>query len=515
MVFTDHTYKNRSTSPTLYIRVNGPEPQIKGRMQWLYEYNTLPTDLYYSSIVGSNYNIDGKHDWDLLDNGIYGQYANDNDFDGVSYRADISIGRAPVSNGDEANAFVNKVIAYEQFSRPDGTLIRFGLVITYAVCIKSLVARITDNPMPYTGPLTPAAPTDYKYYHENGQSYTLIRLKSDTDFVSDFYKFHPWLFAIISDMDVRTIPYRSNPSSTRGWNFVRSSSDLSISELKLRGYDKAFPMPTKWVAVYGLKEELSPLYYIFDHIGQDGSMVEQEDLRRQVALEVPQINNVSRLYDDEVDLSPAEFAAGPVDHLTIDRLRDSLNLGQHFVSLSGHGNADGCCGLSRYMVKNLLNGYHSFIGFANSCLTNSFDVNDAVSENSICNPNGGAVGYIGNTRFGILEVGYKFQQAFFHRLASTKHLGLLNDVRCTLLDEPAGHHGSNKWTIFTQNLIGDPEMPLWKGSPRILKVSFLKIVDRRKPFTVKIDKQSFSDNYTSENIACTLTTSKFFPFCFY
>ncbi len=506
---TDSSYATRSSIPTPYIRVNGPETQIKGRMQWLYEYNTIPTDLYYSSIVGSNYDIYGKHDWDLLDNGIYGQYAGDTDFDGVSYNTDISVGRAPISNADEANAFVNKIIAYEQFRSPDGVLLDRGWPSRMLFVSCDWWPGLRINPMPYVGPRTPLIPHENNYYHEVGQPYSLIRLKSDTNFISDFYKFTPRLFAVISDTDVRVIPYRSDHASARGWNFVRGFSDLSVSELKLDGFKKPFPMPTHWVAVYGLDEELSPLRYVFDQIGQDFSMEQQEDLRRQMALDSPNISNISRLYEDEVDLSLAEQAAAPVDHFTIDRLRDSLNHGQHFVSLSGHGSPEGgCCGLGRYMANNLRNGYNSFIGYADSCLTNAFDVSDAVSENLVYNPNGGAVGYVGNTRFSLIFTGDNFQRAFFHRLTSTNHLGLLNDIRCTLVHEPPNIAG-NKWTIFTQNLIGDPEMPIWKGAPKILKISHPRALDSRKLFTVKIDPQSFSNDYSPEDVTVHIQQENF------
>ena len=348
--------------------------------------------------------------------------------------------------------------------------------------------------MPYSGPLTPSTPYDYQYQHIDGEPHTLIKLKADTNFVSDFPTYFPWLFAVVSETDIRVIPYRYDDTVTRGWNFVKSHSDLTISELKLKGYKKGFPVPTNWVAVYGLKDELSPLYYAFNTIGQDFSMLEQEDLRRQLALELPNINNISRLYEDEMDLTPSELAAAPVDHITVDRLRDSLNKGTHFVSLSGHGNTDGCCGFSNDLAKNLANRYHTFIGYADSCLTNAFDVNDAVSEISVCNPNGGAVAYVGNTRFGLIGIGNNFQRAFFHRLSFTKHLGLLNDVRCSLIRDPSGF-GNNKWTIFVQNLIGDPEMPVWLGSQRYLNVSFTRKLDSRKPFTVKLNPLDSSGDY--------------------
>ena len=110
-----------------------------------------------------------------------------------------------------------------------------------------------------------------------------------------------------------------------------------------------------------------------------------------------------------------------------------MNEGQHFISLSGHGSADGCCGLNRDMSQNFTNGYQSFIVFADSCLTNEFNVEDAISEILLKNPNGGAVAYIGNSRYSWIGVGDNFQRAFFRRLTTTTHLGLLHDMRCNIV----------------------------------------------------------------------------------
>ena len=86
-------------------------------------------------------------------------------------------------------------------------------------------------------------------------------------------------------------------------------------------------------------------------------------------------------------------------------MRDALNARPHIVSLSGHGNSDGCCGAGRWMAQNLTNGWHSFIGYADSCLTNQFDSEDAFSEDLLKNPNGGAVAYVGNSRFSWIGLG--------------------------------------------------------------------------------------------------------------
>src|SRR6185369_11765972 len=118
---TDETYTTRSATPTDFVRVNGPASEVNADLQFLYEWNTIPTDLYYSSLVGPHYNQPGKHDWDLLDNGVWGQHAAGNELDGINYTPAISIGRAPVQNATEADTFVDKVIAYEKFQRPDGS----------------------------------------------------------------------------------------------------------------------------------------------------------------------------------------------------------------------------------------------------------------------------------------------------------------------------------------------------------------------------------------------------------
>jgi hypothetical protein len=509
--FTDNTYGKRSTMPTLYIKVNGPESEIKGLLVWLYKHNTVPTDFYYSSIVGSNYNVEGKHDWDLLDNGLYGQYAHDKDFDGVSYKADVSVGRAPISNVDQAITFVNKVIAYEQFRAPDGTLLDMDWPHRMLLVADNFWGWLRIDPMPFDpSPFPSRIPANREYYHKDGEPYSLIHVK---DMDSDWWK-RKSLFAFISDSDIRLMPFRLTTIKDKGrrWHFVKSSSNLSASmeKIKMVGKTWEIPIPTDWIIVYGLDDELSPQYYFLDYIEQDGSMKDQEELRKQLLAELNFINNISRLYKDDLHLKPDEIAAAPVEHLSEVRLHNSLNAGQHFVSLSGHGNLDGCCYLSRYMANNLTNGYHTFIAYSHSCLTNQFDADDAVSEVLVGNPHGGAVAYIGNTRFGIMGAGSEFQLAFFHELTSTQHLGLLNDTRWTLVDgTPKGSPSASRWEIFTLNLMGDPEMPVWRGSPRILKVFYSRKLDTRKPFTVRIDEQSLSRNIPLENIAVCIRQDNF------
>jgi hypothetical protein len=111
----------------------------------------------------------------------------------------------------------------------------------------------------------------------------------------------------------------------------------------------------------------------------------------------------------------------------------------------------------------LTNGLPGFIGYADSCLTNRFD-GDAFSEELVNNPSGGAVAYVGNTRFSWIGVGDNFQRAFFHRLVSTRHLGLLNDSRISVYGTTGYYSGYERWAIFTLNLLGDPELQVYRNA---------------------------------------------------
>jgi hypothetical protein len=480
---TDETYTERSAFPSQYVVVNGPEAEIKGTLlQWLYQWNMLPTDLYYSSLFGKKYNVPSKHDWDLLDNGIYGQHIWDVDFDGVQFKADISVGRAPVYNTKQVTAFVDKVIAYEQFRRPDGISLHRSWPRHMLFASTNWGGRL------WIGPTSDDPPTDNRYHHSTGKSYSLIKLEKPFEDIK-------WrLFVSVTDSDVRIMDYDRNAAKTgRGWYFAKSESDLTGNQKKIHVYGKThfFPEPTMWIVVYGSAVDLSPEAYIFDRKELDGSLHDQEELRQQISRDLPGINTISRLYEDEIDLSPTDIAAAPLEHITETRLRDFLNLDQHFVSLSGHGSPNGCCFLSRDMAQDLSNGYHTFIAYADSCLTNQFDGEDAMSENIIYNSNGGAVAYIGNTRFSWIGVGDDFQRAFFKRLISTRHLGLLNDIRCSIVNESPGSY--TKWATFTLNLIGDPEMPVWTQKPPSLKIRRIpRLLDRRKPFTIKVERSFHS-----------------------
>jgi len=66
----------------------------------LYSYNYIPCDLYYSDLDG---------DWNADGDNIYGEID-----DNIDMYPDVLVGRAPVENIDEVNAFVEKLLIYEK-----------------------------------------------------------------------------------------------------------------------------------------------------------------------------------------------------------------------------------------------------------------------------------------------------------------------------------------------------------------------------------------------------------------
>lgn len=465
---TDDNYNVRSATPTYYIQANGPASLLNGRLQFLYRWNILATDLYYSSLVGPDYGASGTHDWDLVDNEYYGQYTDGINHDGVNLNADVGLGRAPISSEAEAEVFVNKVIAYEQFRKPNGT----PLNQNWPRKLTLVSANFGKKSHIGVGPTNTMPPPEGKYYHGISDSHSLLHLK-------DAFEDITWrLLVQVTTTDIRIMPYESEAAvHGRGWYFAVSATDLNPSEkiITSDGQIIRLPAPTEWVVVYGYSDELTPEKYIFDRTKADSSMVQQEKVRKKIAADFPGIDIVRRLYQDEIDLPPADASTPPVAHLTKERVRDSLNTGPHFLSLSGHGSQGGCCYLNRDMAKNATNEYHTFIAYANSCLTNDYEWSDAMSEELIKNANGGAVAYVGYTRFGWIGLLDNFEMEFFKRLKTTRHLSLLNDSRFNF-----SNGAGQIWSKYTLNVLGDPEMPIWVGKPKKLKVSHPLIIPRGK-----------------------------------
>ena len=266
---TDDAYATRATMPTQFVRVNGPAAVVNARLQWLYQWNRIPTDLYYASLQGwvlAYHDIDfwlgtiripyvyfPAHDWDALDNGLYGQYVGAADVDGVHWHTDVSVGRAPVQSAVEAKAFVDKVIAYESF----GGGMRVSLDGDWPRRVL-LASSNWGDPVTIT-PTTADPPGNNRFRRRS--DLTLIKLETVPA------SFDYQLIADISDSDRRELPWEpSNAPGSRGWHYARSATDhaLNTIDIPLLWTTISFPFPSHWIVVRGPAEERNPRMYLLD-----------------------------------------------------------------------------------------------------------------------------------------------------------------------------------------------------------------------------------------------------------
>jgi hypothetical protein len=488
---TDETYANVSSMATQFVRVDGSASDLQTEELFvLNNDNAIPTDLYYATVAGYGatggdplYFCDARtgalgsrcttRDWDWKNNGLYGQYNNDGDLGGQTYTADISVGRAPVSSAGDAKAFVDKVIGYENSGLFSGQWIKKLLLVS-----SNWGGRFSVGPAPVLA--------DYTYLHVTGGTHTVIQLAAAPS------GSQTKLISVAANGTELVVPFRTDAAPGRpGWTYVRSATDMtaSVIEIWVPWQLLEIPIPTRWIVVYGAAN-LTPAVFVIDDAVADGSMTDQEALRHQLATTVPGWWDVDRLYEDDIDLDPPDRAAAHLAHLTQPALETRLDAGPHIVSLSGHGNWPSCCGLDPGLNSRLTNAGTPFIGYADSCLTNEFDLTYAISQDLVTNVNGGAVAYIGNSRFSWIGVGDDFQRNCFAGLPATTAIGLLNDRRCAGVHLLPGDERYNRWSIFSLNLMGDPEMRLRVRALRFPCVELAATVRLDRPYIVRVLQNS-------------------------
>jgi hypothetical protein len=123
-------------------------------------------------------------------------------------------------------------------------------------------------------------------------------------------------------------------------------------------------------------------------------------------------------------------------------------------------------------------------------LTNEFDLTYAISQDLVTNANGGAVAYIGNSRFSWIGVGDDFQRNCFAGLPATTAIGLLHDRRCAGVHLLPGYERYNRWSIFSLNLMGDPEMRLRVRALRFPCIELVATARLDRPYIVRVLQDS-------------------------
>jgi len=160
------------------------------------------------------------------------------------------------------------------------------------------------------GPANPLV--DNSYIKRPANDHAVIQLGSAPS------SFNFKLISVVTEADQRELPFRLDASaSVPAWRFARSATDPSASIIVIPlpwGATIQFPIPSQWIAVYGAAAEMAPMHFILDDSAADGSMLDQEALRMQLATDMPNWSDVRRLYEDGIDLPPPAVGATPLEH---------------------------------------------------------------------------------------------------------------------------------------------------------------------------------------------------------
>jgi PKD repeat protein len=146
-------------------------------------------------------------------------------------------------------------------------------------------------------------------------------------------------------------------------------------------------------------------------------------------------------------------------------------------------------------ARSLENGDRLSILYSMGCWSCAFDEEDAIGEEFVQNPNGGCVGYIGNSRSGWYNPGTfntlsnKLDQAFFKSLFQENNYYLGQ----ALSDSKNDNYPDNDWDMFVHcalTLVGCPELPVWLDEPTALEADH--------PDTIPVGTQEVTVTVTSE-----------------
>lgn len=194
----------------------------------------------------------------------------------------------------------------------------------------------------------------------------------------------------------------------------------------------------------------------------DGSAAGKEDIRHTYLAAAPGRFIFTRRYQDHADVNPAD--QGPdLGQGGTNEIVTAIQAGCNVTSLTSHGSSGYLC----YLVTSDVQGLNNIpsIWYGNACLTNKFDVSpgDAISEWTLMNTHGGAVGYVGNSRFGWTSDN-PIELAFWREMLDSGVLGHMF-AECKQL--------SGDWQKYSLNLLGDPALRIWSDRPATLEVSVI------------------------------------------
>ncbi len=163
--------------------------------------------------------------------------------------------------------------------------------------------------------------------------------------------------------------------------------------------------------------------------------------------------------------------------LTRAALIDTLNTGHYGIfNQIGHGYYfNMSVGDGNFMTgdaDNLTNTGRSFVMYALNCASAAFD-NSCLLERFVQNPNGGSICSLGSARAAFPNNANSYQQEFFSKLYCTSEMrvGRLMALSRLPFIGLTSNNYVDRWTFENYTLLGDPTLPIWTDSPRVVSVA--------------------------------------------
>ncbi|KPA15363.1 membrane or secreted protein containing PA14 domain protein, partial [Candidatus Magnetomorum sp. HK-1] len=175
-------------------------------------------------------------------------------------------------------------------------------------------------------------------------------------------------------------------------------------------------------------------------------------------------NQLSYIFDTLTswDYNSAGSYASSSSHMV-----DKFNEGWNFMTYSTHGNKNIWATESGHFKDSHamnLNNLTAFV-YTIACITGAFDKERSLSEGFLRNPNGGAIVYMGCSRYGWGSprsyhggTSLVFQRKFYEKVFKEKiiNVGEAFNAHKAAYSPSSSYNGSYRWVQFGMNLQGDP-----------------------------------------------------------
>lgn len=207
----------------------------------------------------------------------------------------------------------------------------------------------------------------------------------------------------------------------------------------------------------------------------DGKVVKQAIISESVPA---QFDPITELYESDGNLSP-------------NTAKDALHAGNNIVNHIGHGNATlietGTGTIKNQAIYALTNAPDYSVMYTVSCYTGNYVRADCFGEKFMLAPEGGGF-FIGASRYSWYStpdfdntLSNRQDRDFFKTLflPQTNYypLGMVNSEAKHLRVGDAKLHDIERYLQYAVNVLGDPEMPVWKNTPKQFNAFHYKALD--------------------------------------